>query len=55
MRPDDADVSRPKDGPDWKMVIADAVDFRHELHQHPELTWQEDETAARIRAKLDAA
>jgi len=34
-------------------LIDQAVTFRKELHQHPELTWQEFNTAKRIRNKLD--
>lgn len=36
-----------------QFLLEKAVSFRKELHQHPELTWQEHETAQRIRAKLD--
>lgn len=37
----------------WNKVIKIATDFRHELHENPELTWQEVNTAKRIRAMLD--
>jgi hippurate hydrolase len=37
----------------WQSIIADAVAFRHTLHRHPELTWQEADTAGRIRRQLD--
>lgn len=39
----------------WQDLVDEAVSFRHELHAHPELPWQERETARRIRAQLDAA
>ncbi|MBF0219470.1 MAG: amidohydrolase [Gammaproteobacteria bacterium] len=39
----------------WQPLIADAIDFRHLLHRHPELSWQEHETARRIGEALDAA
>ncbi len=38
----------------WPAWVEDGVAFRRELHRHPELTWQEHDTAARIRARLDA-
>ena len=34
-------------------IVATATALRHELHRHPELTWQERATAARVRAELD--
>ena len=37
----------------WDDVIKSAVDFRRQLHQHPELTWQEKQTAVRVRSALD--
>ncbi len=37
----------------WQENIAFAQAFRHTLHQHPELSWQEHNTAAAIRAMLD--
>ncbi|MEQ9316240.1 MAG: amidohydrolase, partial [Henriciella sp.] len=54
MRPEDADAVRQTGHADWEQLIVEATGFRHELHQHPELTWQENDTAARIRARLDA-
>ncbi|NHO68071.1 amidohydrolase [Aestuariicella hydrocarbonica] len=36
----------------WQTIIANAVEFRHELHRHPELSWQEEQTAARVRQAL---
>jgi len=39
---------------DWKTTIDWATSLRRELHQAPELTWEEHATAARIRAELDA-
>ena len=35
-------------------MISEAVQFRRWLHARPELTWQERETAAAIRDRLDA-
>ena len=37
----------------WLDTCAYAKSFRHELHQFPELTWQETNTANRIREELD--
>lgn len=37
----------------WHDCVTQAVDFRRALHQLPELSWQERETAERIRARLD--
>jgi len=37
----------------WSELMKIAVDFRRELHANPELSWQEEDTAKRIRAKLD--
>ncbi len=39
----------------WAELIDDAVELRHEFHRHPELTWSEHQTAAVVRARLDAA
>lgn len=36
----------------WQDVIDDAQQFRRALHRHPELSWQEEKTAAHIRARL---
>ncbi|MGD7034367.1 N(2)-acetyl-L-2,4-diaminobutanoate deacetylase DoeB2 [Methylotuvimicrobium buryatense] len=36
----------------WEQLIQNAVAFRHTLHQKPELSWQEQETAQRIRNEL---
>ncbi|MFY0663095.1 MAG: N(2)-acetyl-L-2,4-diaminobutanoate deacetylase DoeB2 [Natronospirillum sp.] len=36
----------------WDQLISDAVTFRRTLHQHPELSWQEQDTATRIRDAL---
>lgn len=36
----------------WKILINDAISFRHELHRNPELTWSEHQTALRIRQRL---
>ncbi len=38
---------------DWDRIVDAATRFRRDLHRHPELTWQERETAARIRSALD--
>lgn len=37
---------------DWDEVVNIAIESRHWFHQHPELTWQEKHTAARIREQL---
>lgn len=37
----------------WQELISASASFRHELHRHPELSWQERDTAASIRASLD--
>lgn len=37
----------------WDEVINAAIEFRHWSHQHPELTWEEADTAKRIRQVLD--
>ncbi len=39
----------------WQNCIAEATDFRHELHRHPELSWQEEATAQKIRNRLTDA
>ena len=36
----------------WDQYIQQAIHLRRELHKQPELTWQEEATAARIRAEL---
>jgi len=36
----------------WPEVVNQAVAFRHWCHRHPELTWQEHNTAAHIRQTL---
>jgi len=38
----------------WDDLVGRAVELRRELHRQPELTWQEHETAATIRTRLDA-
>ena len=38
----------------WQTLIEDATALRRELHQGPELPWQERQTAKRIRHELDA-
>ena len=37
-----------------KRAVEAAVEFRHELHRHPEISWHEVETTKRIIAKLEA-
>ncbi len=37
----------------WNEVIGASVAFRRNLHRQPELPWQEENTAASIRASLD--
>lgn len=37
----------------WSDIVQLATDFRHELHAHPEITWNEFETAKRIRKILE--
>ncbi|VUD67615.1 putative hydrolase YxeP [Thalassocella blandensis] len=37
----------------WNTIIENAINFRHQLHQHPELTWHEEKTAANVRKNLD--
>ena len=44
-------MSEPFD-PLIRRVLPEVIAFRHEMHAHPELSFQEHETAARIRAKL---
>ena len=36
----------------WNEIINDAIQARHWFHRHPELTWQEENTAVRIRERL---
>lgn len=38
----------------WNDLLNQAVEFRHELHRRPELTWQEFNTATLIQRKLSA-
>lgn len=37
----------------WSEIVDLAVEFRHTLHENPELTWHEKNTAQRIRQMLD--
>ncbi len=36
----------------WQQAVAQAVKFRHWSHRHPELTWEEQNTALQIREQL---
>lgn len=38
----------------WQNIIQQAVQFRHQLHRRPELTWEEENTSALIREQLDS-
>ncbi len=38
----------------WQETITKATEVRRELHRYPELGWQEEKTAARIREELTA-
>lgn len=38
----------------WQDIVRNAISLRRELHQHPELGWQEQGTAERIRQQLTA-
>jgi len=38
----------------FETIVRAAVDLRRELHRAPELTWEEERTAATVRARLDA-
>ena len=40
-------------GVNWSAIHDEALSFRHQLHRNPELTWQESNTAQRIRSSLD--
>ncbi len=37
----------------WSSILDEALTFRHTLHRHPELTWQEHNTAQLVRNALD--
>lgn len=39
--------------PDWQLILKQSTELRHWFHRHPELTWQEVQTAKRIRSRLD--
>lgn len=39
----------------WTASVEQAVAFRREMHQHPEIAWNEHRTAERIRLRLDDA
>lgn len=36
----------------WQQAVQEAIELRHWFHQHPELTWQEANTAQKIRCCL---
>lgn len=38
---------------EWQKAVQNAIELRHWFHQHPELTWQEENTAQKIRECLD--
>jgi len=38
----------------WETILSEAVALRQALHRRPELSWEEKETAKRIRQQLDA-
>ncbi|MDT8404132.1 N(2)-acetyl-L-2,4-diaminobutanoate deacetylase DoeB2 [Sulfuriflexus sp.] len=38
----------------WNDVVRESVEIRHWFHRHPELTWEEKNTASRIRQQLTA-
>ncbi|QCU89946.1 N(2)-acetyl-L-2,4-diaminobutanoate deacetylase DoeB2 [Thiomicrorhabdus sediminis] len=38
---------------DWQKAVKQAIELRHWFHQYPELSWQEEKTAAKIRQCLD--
>jgi len=38
---------------EWQKAVQNAVELRHWFHQYPELTWQEEDTAKKIRDCLD--
>lgn len=40
--------------PAWQELIGSATELRHDLHRVPETAWSEHDTAARIRAELEA-
>jgi len=37
---------------DWNNIVTEAIKIRHDLHANPELGWQEDRTAEKIRCLL---
>ena len=36
-------------------LLPELIDFRRDLHAHPEISFQEHRTTARLRERLDAA
>jgi hippurate hydrolase len=38
----------------WQSILDQSIELRHWFHRHPELTWQEQNTALRIRQQLSA-
>jgi len=49
LRIDNRDLPTPMN---WNQAVDQAVKFRHWSHRHPELTWEERDTAQRIRRTL---
>lgn len=47
----DQDAQLPATG-DFDRIVRNATQIRRDLHRHPERTWQEHDTAERIRAEL---
>ena len=37
----------------WQALVRQSIELRHLFHRHPELTWEEQQTAVRIRQQLD--
>jgi hippurate hydrolase len=44
-----------EDNQTFERCVSSGVSLRHHLHRYPELSWQEQQTAARIREQLDQA
>lgn len=37
----------------WQEMLKQSIELRHWFHRHPELTWEEQQTAVHIRQQLD--